>query len=150
MELNRALKSPDIHKTLKHMATSTIWRFVNLDNNEWLLFNTKWAIISYNHGENKIHFNEIMIISTSYYTSTLSWIFTVLAHWNNSLWVHMLTHSFTLSWFQTSRSLLLLFNAVCLAMETANTNFLVFGVTWPEFGYIFNRFFLQDIRKGWL
>jgi len=45
----------------------------------------------------------------------LSWIFTVLADWNNSLWVDMLLHSDLLSWFQTNQSLLLFLNAACLA-----------------------------------
>jgi hypothetical protein len=45
----------------------------------------------------------------------LSRIFTVLADWNNSLWVDMLLHSDILSWFLTNQSLLLFLNAECLA-----------------------------------
>ena len=36
------------------------------------------------HGENKLIFNEMMMKSALYYTNTLSWIFILLAHWNNS------------------------------------------------------------------
>jgi hypothetical protein len=35
-------------------------------------------------------------------TNTLSWIFTVLAHWNNSPRIDMSLHSDTLSWFNLS------------------------------------------------
>ena len=42
--------------------------------------------------------------------NTLSWIFIVLAHWNNSPWLDMWPHSDTLSWFQANQSLLFLLN----------------------------------------
>jgi hypothetical protein len=45
----------------------------------------------------------------------LSWIFIVLAHWNNSLREDMSLHSDTLFWFRANQSLLFLLNAVCLA-----------------------------------
>ena len=51
---------------------------------EWLLFNVNWAIIQLYHGENKLLFNELMMKSASYSHNTLSWIFIVIAHWNNS------------------------------------------------------------------
>jgi hypothetical protein len=38
---------------------------------------------------------------------TLSWIFIVLAHWNNSLRIDMLPHSDTLARFQANQSLLM-------------------------------------------
>jgi hypothetical protein len=60
----------------------------------------------------KKKFNEMMTRSALYYTNTLSWIFTALAHWNNSLWVDMSLHSDTLSW--ANQFLLFLFNAECL------------------------------------
>ena len=41
-----------------------------------------------------------------------SWNFIVLAHWNNSMHVDMLTHSDTLTWFRAKQSLLLHLNAV--------------------------------------
>jgi len=71
---------------------------------ERLLLNAKWAIFQLYHGEN-ITFK------------TLDWIFIVLAHWNNSLWVDMLCHSDTLSRFCANQSLLLLFKAVCVVEE---------------------------------
>jgi hypothetical protein len=43
-----------------------------------------------------------------------SWIFIVLAHWNNSLWIYMSLHFDTLSWFRANQSLLFLFNAAYL------------------------------------
>ena len=45
----------------------------------------------------------------------LSWIFIVLAHWHNSLWIDMSPHSDTLSWFRANFSLLFLHNDVSLA-----------------------------------
>ena len=45
----------------------------------------------------------------------LSWIFIVLALWNNSPQVDMSLHSDTLFWFRANQSLLFLLNAVCLA-----------------------------------
>ena len=33
---------------------------------EWLLFNAKWAIFQIYNGENKLYFNEIMIMSPLY------------------------------------------------------------------------------------
>ena len=49
-----------------------------------------------------------------YLTNTLHWIFIVLAHSNNGLWVDMSLNSNTLSWFRVNQSLLFLFNAECL------------------------------------
>jgi hypothetical protein len=66
------------------------------------------------HGENKLIFNEMMMRSA---TNTLSWIFIVLAHWNNSLQIDMsptlsqyldsqpVTHSDSVSWFQAGHPL---------------------------------------------
>ena len=42
------------------------------------------SIFKVYHGENKLIFNEMMMRSALYYTNTLSWIFIVPAHWNNS------------------------------------------------------------------
>jgi hypothetical protein len=53
--------------------------------------------------------------SALYYTNTLSSIFIVLAHWNNSPRVDMSPHSDTLSRFRANQSLLFLLNAVCIA-----------------------------------
>ena len=52
----------------------------------------------------------------------LSWIFIVLAHWNNNSWVDMLHHSDTLSWFWANQSLLCSFSLIL--------NCIVFGLTW--------------------
>ena len=76
----------------------------------WRLLNQLW--IYYN--ENKLFFNE-MLRSTLYQTNTLGYIFTMIAHWNNSLQIDMLLHSDTLSWFWAKHSLLLLLNAAYLA-----------------------------------
>ena len=84
------------------------------------------------HGENKLIFNEMMMIrSALFLTNMLSWIFIVLAHWNNSLWIDMWLHLDTLFWFRANQSLLFLLNAACLAEKQQNTNFIVFGLTRP-------------------
>ena len=44
-----------------------------------------------------------------------TWIFIVLAHWNNSPLVDMSLHSNTLFWFRAKQSLFLLLNAACSA-----------------------------------
>jgi hypothetical protein len=45
------------------------------------------------HGENKVPVDELMMMSTLYKTNMLSWIFTVLAHWNNRQRIEMSLHS---------------------------------------------------------
>jgi len=50
-----------------------------------------------------------------YQTNMWSWIFIVLAHWNNSQWVDMSLYSDTLFWFWAKQSLLLLLSGACLA-----------------------------------
>ena len=62
--------------------------------------------------------------------NTLSWIFIVLAHWNNSTQIDMLLHSDTLSWFQPNQTVLFLLNAVHL-VEKQKIPIPVFGLTWP-------------------
>ena len=47
-------------------------------------------------------------------TNTLTWIFIVLIHWNNSLMIDMSPHSDTLPRFRANQSLLFLLNAACL------------------------------------
>ena len=42
---------------------------------------------------------KMIMMSVLYYTNTLSWIFTLLAHWNNSQWIDMSPDSDTLSRF---------------------------------------------------
>jgi hypothetical protein len=36
------------------------------------------------HDENKLHFDEMMMMSALYKTNTFNWIFIVLVQWNNS------------------------------------------------------------------
>jgi len=89
---------------------------------------SEWVIFQLYHGKNKIIFNEMMMKSSLYKTNTLSWIFIVLAHWNNSLQIDMLSHSDTLSWFRANQSLLFLAFFCVLSREATNTNFIVFGL----------------------
>jgi hypothetical protein len=72
---------------------------------EWLFFNANSAIFQLYHGENKLIFNEMMMRSALYQINTLSCIFIVLAHWNNSPRIEMLPHSDTLSWFWLNQTL---------------------------------------------
>ena len=97
---------------------------------EWLLFNTSGAIFQLYNGENKLHFNEMMMPAL-YLTNRLRWIFIVLAHWNNSprvdMWCSTKTHysdsepinlcPYSLMW--------------CAKRKDANTNCIVFGLVWP-------------------
>jgi hypothetical protein len=85
---------------------------LHLDTLFWFRANQS-ALFPY-HGENKLIFNEMMMSSALYKTNTLSWIFIVLAHWNNSLRVDMSLHLDTLFWFRANQSLLFLLNATCL------------------------------------
>jgi hypothetical protein len=57
---------------------------------ELLLFNANSSIFQLSYGEIKLIFNEMMMRSALY---TLNWIYIVLAHWNNSLRIDMLSHS---------------------------------------------------------
>jgi len=43
---------------------------------------TKRAIFQLHHGENKLQFDELMIMSVLYYTNTLNGIYIVLVHYN--------------------------------------------------------------------
>ena len=61
--------------------------------------------------------------------NTLSWIFIVLARWNNSPMVDISVHSDTLSWFQTNQSALL-FNTLCLAEKQQIP--ILFYFVWPN------------------
>jgi hypothetical protein len=53
--------------------------------------------------------------TASDYLYGVSWVFIVLAHWNNSPRVDMSLHSDTLFWFRANQSLLFLLYAACLA-----------------------------------
>jgi hypothetical protein len=66
-------------------------------------------------GENMLIFNEMMTRTALYLTYTLSWIFIVLAHWNNSPRVDMSPESDTLCWFRINTFLLFILNAAYLS-----------------------------------
>jgi hypothetical protein len=57
------------------------------------------------------------MMSALYQINTISRIYIVLVHWNNSLWVDMPLHSDTLSWFRANQFLLFLHNAECLVKK---------------------------------
>ena len=61
-----------------------------------------------------VAFNEMMMMSTLYYTNTLNCNLIVPARWNNSLWVDMSLHLDTLSWFWVNQSFFLFLKTVCL------------------------------------
>ena len=71
-------------------------------------------------------------LCSNYKPKTLSWIFIVLAHWNNSPRIDMSLHSDTLFWFRAIQSLLLLLNDACLA-ETQHIPIL-YSLVWPDRG----------------
>jgi hypothetical protein len=87
---------------------------------EWV---SEWVIAVYRQlsnfsaisWRNQLIFKEMMMRFALYYTNTLSWIFPVIAHWNNSPRTDMSPHSDTLSWFRAKQSLFFLHNATCLA-----------------------------------
>ena len=60
----------------------------------YLLFTTKWAIILAVSLCEHINLDEMMMMFTSFKTNTLSWIFIVLAQWNNRSQADMLFHSY--------------------------------------------------------
>jgi hypothetical protein len=83
---------------------------------EWVSVYANTSIFQLYHGENKLIFNEMMRSALNS-TTTLSWIFIVVAHWNNNHWIDMLPHSDTLSWFRANQSLLFLLNTAWLAKK---------------------------------
>jgi len=82
---------------------------------EWLLFNANSVIFQLYQVNFQCDDDEVRFVLDQH----LSWIFIVLAHWNNSLWIYMSPHSDTLSWFifiaNHSVLFLLNINAACLA-----------------------------------
>ena len=62
----------------------------------------------------------------------LSWIFIVLAHWNNSPRIDMSPHSDTLSWFRANQSLIFLLNAACLVEKQQIP--ILLSLVWPDRG----------------
>ena len=99
-----------------------------------MLFNTNSAIIQPYHGEMFFLINfqwdddEVAL----YKGNTLSWIFIVLAHWNNSPRIHISPHSDTTSWFRANQSLLFLLNAVSLSGKQQIP--ISSSLVWPDWG----------------
>ena len=93
---------------------------------EWLLFNANSAIFQHYHSEN------ILLFLWRWwcpFCTRLSWLFIVLAHWNNSPRIDMSLHSDTLFWFTANQSLLFLLSATCLEEKHQ-----ILSVFWPERG----------------
>ena len=78
----------------------------------------------------RINFIEIMMISYLYKTNTLSLIFMVLAHWNNSPRINLSPPSDTFAWFWVNQSLLFLLNAACLAEKHQMQ--ILQSLAWPD------------------
>ena len=69
-----------------------------------------------------------------------SWIFIVLAHWNNSLWIDISPHSVTLSWFRANQSLIFLLNNVYMSEESTTTK-VTYDWGWRTLVLILNALF---------
>ena len=81
-----------------------------------MLFNANSAIFQLYDGENKLILNEMKMRSALHKTNTLSLIFIVLGHRNNSPRIDMMPHSDTnLFRFRANQSVFSLLNAECLA-----------------------------------
>jgi hypothetical protein len=90
--------------------------------NDYFLVRSQQCFQLY-HGENKLHFNEIMMFSAQYSVDKHArWNFIVLVRWSNSPRVDLLFHSDTVFWFPANYSL----NTELVA---EHTNFIVFGLT---------------------
>jgi len=83
---------------------------------EWLVFNAKLIFFQIYHGGSKLLFDKMMISI-------------VLVHWNKSPSVDMLLNSDTLFWFRDNQSLLLLFNAACLAEKQQTPDLYSLGLS---------------------
>ena len=125
---------------------------------EWLLFNVKLAyssimartnyIFQY-QGENKLHTDAMMMMMMTDldYTSMLSLILIVLAHWNKSLRAqrgHFI-------WIP-SKPMFALFSYCCVASrKTTNTNLL--SLVWPDPCFLtlyrWYKLKLNISRKAW-
>jgi hypothetical protein len=91
---------------------------------------------SYNHGENQLNFDEMMMIKSAlHWTNMLSWIFKVLADLNSSLLVDMSLYLDTIFWFWANQALLLLLSSVFLVKKQKYQFIdilIVFALTPPE------------------
>jgi hypothetical protein len=70
----------------------------------------KWAIFKLYYGENKLHFNDMMMSALDQ-INTLSWLFIVVAHLEQP-WVYMSLHLYTLN--------LILNQPVCSGIHVAS------------------------------
>ena len=94
---------------------------------EWLLFNANFSARSWREQVNfQWDDHEVRFVLDQH--AELD--FFALAHWNNSLRVHMSLHSDTLFWFRANQSLLL--NAACL-LENQQIQILP-SLVWPNRG----------------
>jgi len=89
-------------------------------------------MLKLDHGENTLHFNEIMMISPWNKSNTIEWKFIVLTHWNNIPGVVVLLHSNILSFFPFNKFLSLTQLCCVLSQEARNISFIVFGLTLPQ------------------
>jgi len=60
-----------------------------IGNNTCLLINVNWALCLLYNGDNKLHFDEMMMMYDLYYTNRLSLILIVLAYWINNVRIDM-------------------------------------------------------------
>ena len=95
-----------------------------------ILFNTNSAIYSAISGREQVNFqwddDDVRFVLDQ--NAELDFI----AHWNNSLRLDMLLHSDTLFWFSSQPVFALSPSCCVLSREATNTNFIVFGLTWPR------------------
>ena len=95
----------------------------------WLLLRDNWATFQLYNSNIELHFEEIMMMSTTYKTSILSSIFIALTHCNKSplgqivlIPVQPVICSYSVMSFDFDHR-----------REATNTNFIVFGLTRPGF-----------------
>ena len=88
----------------------------------WLLLNANSEIFQLFHGENKLIFKEMIMMSALCKTNTLSWTSIVLAHWNDSPLIDMSPHLDISSWFLANHSF-----SFMLRVSGEATNIIVFG-----------------------
>ena len=83
------------------------------------------------HGENKLHFNEIMMTSILYYAYTISEIIIVLDHWNNRPLVDRSFHVGRSTRTHYPDLEVWSYHLCCrLIREATHTNIIVFGLKW--------------------
>ena len=118
----------DICKELSFIYIAYYHLMISIKS-EWLLLNTKWKKIQLYHGENKLHFNEMMMMSDFVLDQHTWLVFILPAHWNNSpgetccstrTHYPVIQHGFAFTpefWLVSG--------------EATNSNFIVIGLTQP-------------------